>query len=490
MHLWNDYEGQTIAEAYPLEKLLRPEGRSAFFVTKNDAGARNVIRLTESLNDEHEMLERWRQVSQVHQENLVEIKSFGQTTFDGVPLAYALMESTDANLAEILAERPLTTAETTEVGISVTAALAALHESGLIHEHLEPANVLASGEVIKLRSDCVRECVGDPEFTSPATCQELKQRDVHDLGVLLLRCLTLERQWAPGTRLAAPFHLIVPRAIDGSWGLPEIAAALQPPAVLPVKPLVPEGVIPARPARSNEAGPQARVAQALSQGQERAQTVVPQQAGNTPQAAIPVTETAVPPVFAPVQESIAFPAPGPSLPVRRLEAVRSGERFSVPRSWLIGAGATILGLLLLWFLIPAKTSAPKTPSAPTADAIQTIDDAPAGPAVTAPTPAARTGTAAAVAAAGREAAGTGSGQAGWRVVCYTFTHEEQAWTRAGALRRTHNSLHPGVFAPTPRGPYLVTLGGAMSESEADAMLRRARRSGLPRDSFIRAYPRR
>jgi hypothetical protein len=252
MHLWTDYEGKTIAEAYPLEKLLRPEGRSAFFATRNGTGKPNVIRLTESLNDEHEMLERWRQVSQVHQENLVAIRSFGQTTFDGVPLAYALMEPTDANLAEILAERPLTSAETREVAISLVAALSALHDTGLIHEHIEPANVLASGEVIKLRSDCVRECAGDPEFTAP--CEVLKQRDVHDLGLLLLRCLTLEKQWNPSIRLAAPFQTVIPRALDGTWGLQEIANALQPPAIAPVKPLVPEGIVRPRPSASDLAG--------------------------------------------------------------------------------------------------------------------------------------------------------------------------------------------------------------------------------------------
>ena len=38
MQLWNDYEGRTIAEAYPLEKLLSPEGRSAYFSTANGTG--------------------------------------------------------------------------------------------------------------------------------------------------------------------------------------------------------------------------------------------------------------------------------------------------------------------------------------------------------------------------------------------------------------------------------------------------------------------
>jgi hypothetical protein len=464
MHLWNDYEGKTIAEAYPLEKLLRPEGRSAFFATKTGTGTPNIIRLTESLNDEHEMLERWRQVSQVHQENLVAINTFGQTTFDGVPLAYALMEPTDANLAEILAERPLTAAETREVAVSLVAALAALHDTGLVHEHIEPSNVLASGEVIKLRSDCVRECAGDPEFTSP--CEVLKQRDIHDLGLLLLRCLTLEKQWNPSIRLPAPFQTIIPRAIDGTWGLQEIAAALQPTTVSPVKPLVPEGVIPPRLPASDLAGPQSRIQSAIAHAQPT-------------RAASAAVQTPPAPV-SPVQESIPFPGAGTPLPLRRIHA-ETAERSSIPPSWLLG-GAVALGLLMLWFLIPSKHGAQK-PHAAT-PAIQTIDDAPAGPPLAA-SPATRPTSSLVENHALSSATIVPSG---WRVVCYTFNREDLAWTRVAALRKTHNSLHPGLFAPSSKGPYLVTIGGVMTESQAETLLKHARRSGLPRDTFTRFYP--
>src|ERR1700712_563338 len=102
MHLWSDYEGKTIADAYPLGQLIRPEGRSAFFATSNGTGVPAVIRLTESLNDEAEM----------KQEHLVTIRKYGRTKFESTPLAYALMEPSDGSLAEILRERPLTPIET------------------------------------------------------------------------------------------------------------------------------------------------------------------------------------------------------------------------------------------------------------------------------------------------------------------------------------------------------------------------------------------
>src|SRR5438309_5345936 len=119
MQLWNDYEGKTIADTYSLGPLLRPEGRSALFALPKGEEAPAVIRLTESINDEGLILSNWKRVSEVHQENLVAIKRFGETTFEGTPLAYAVMEPADANLADLLKERPLTVAETMQIATSL-----------------------------------------------------------------------------------------------------------------------------------------------------------------------------------------------------------------------------------------------------------------------------------------------------------------------------------------------------------------------------------
>src|ERR1700712_1120086 len=185
MNLWTEYEGRTVAGDYYLETLLRSEGRSAFFKTHGKTEKNEVIRLTEAHFDEDEMLNRWRQVAAVDQSNIIEIRKVGQTSFDGVALAYALLEPSDASLADVLQERPLTTVETLQVAKAVVSALTVLHSSGLVHEHIEPANVLAVDETVKLRSDCVRPCIVDMEFSTAEDCAVLRKRDVHDLGVLL-----------------------------------------------------------------------------------------------------------------------------------------------------------------------------------------------------------------------------------------------------------------------------------------------------------------
>ncbi|MDP9039074.1 MAG: SPOR domain-containing protein, partial [Acidobacteriota bacterium] len=91
------------------------------------------------------------------------------------------------------------------------------------------------------------------------------------------------------------------------------------------------------------------------------------------------------------------------------------------------------------------------------------------------------------ATAERSAAAATRLQPGWYVVAYTFNHQEQALKRASAIVRRYPFLHPEVIAPNGRTPYLIALGGAMSRNEAETIRERARRVGLPRDTFVRNY---
>ncbi len=459
--LWNDYEGKTIAEVYPLEKLLRPEGRSAFFVTYASDGAAEVIRITESLNDEEEMLDRWRQVSAVRQANLVEIRTFGVTTFDGVPLTYAVMEGTDGSLAEILQERPLTTAETMQVATSVMAALTALHAIGLVHEHLEPASVVATGEVVKLRSDCIRACLVDAENDAQSTCDQLQRRDVHDVAVLLLQCLTLERQWTSAMRLPPPFEQVIRRGLDGTWGLAEMMRALERPAQT-----VPAEAVPVRVVGS------AAVEARSEAGPVRLSTVTePHAAIETPRPEVVSSMRAVPKMR---------PAAARRLHLRRLVAsTASGEL--VPRRWLMAGAAAFVAVLLAWFSMARTPVVRPSPWLPTPELAEPV----------APKAGATTGGSTAGSTAGAKGSGAPAVKAvmqpGWHVIAYTYLHEGQAAAKAATVTRLHPGLHAKVFAPAGREPYFVELGGGMSESEAAGVLRTARREGLPRDTFIRLY---
>jgi eukaryotic-like serine/threonine-protein kinase len=140
MNFWNDYEGKTLDEKYPLEKLLYPEGRSGFFTTSNGTGTPAVVKLTESLNDEKDTFEQWETIQRLNHPNLPAIRSYGRTLMDDTPLVFAVLEPSDASLADILKERPMTADETRQIASSTLSALRALHAAGLFHGHIEPSS--------------------------------------------------------------------------------------------------------------------------------------------------------------------------------------------------------------------------------------------------------------------------------------------------------------------------------------------------------------
>ncbi|HEY4381555.1 MAG TPA: hypothetical protein VGN01_14490 [Acidobacteriaceae bacterium] len=443
MQLWNDYEGKTIANQYSLGPLVRPEGRSALFQLAAGAEAPAIIRLTEAINDERQMLACWRLVAAVKQENLVTIKGFGETNFEGTPLTYAVMESPDANLGDLMKERPLTYQEAMQVATSLVAALTALHAKSLVHEHIDAANILAVGETVKLRTDCVRECVIEPGITTAEDCRQLVERDVQDLAALLLRALTLDRKLKPSTRLPAPFDQIIPNGLNGTWGLKEIAAALNPP-VIPTAPQRPLGF------------------------------------SETPTLAEPTPSH---PGSAAVVEEEIDPADKALLYRRRNQ---TGTVPFTQRGSLWAALAVVAVIALALFLranikpanSPQATAAPATAAPATAasePARQVIAKNTAAPALVSHDVAQPT------------AASPAHMQPGWYVVAYTFNHAEQAAIRAAAIAKKNSSLRPQVIAPGGHAPFLVALGGPMTRPEAESTRNLARQAGMPRDTFVQNY---
>jgi hypothetical protein len=436
MQLWNEYEGRIVADQFPLKTLLEPEGRSAFFATTNGSGAAAVIRLIEAHFDEPEILGRWSAVAKVDQPNLVRLKKFGQTTLDETALLYVVMEPTDASLADILKERALTPQETRQVATSLVPALEALHAHNLVHEHLEAANVLAVGEVVKLRSDCIREA---PEGAEAAAS---KARDVQGLATVLLQSLTLRRDLAAGTTLPAPFHEIVTNGLSGAWGLAQIAAALTP-ATAPKQAAPPASAPSAK--ESKESNPA-------------------------------------------VESTTYTPSPSPE-PGRRVvapvAAVDEPRRF-LP--WTTIAAALILAIFIGWhFLhkspapIPTLATMPSQPASASSSASSTSNAAPANAASSAD-------SATSSVPSNKAASISTNARTQWRVVAYTYNHQNQAQDKVAQILSKHPALTPEVFAPKGHAPYLVTVGGAMDRDAALAFRRRARGEGLPRDTYAQNFP--
>lgn len=436
MELWTEYEGRTIDGSFPLKKLVLPQGRSAFFSTANGKGEPILIRLVACHFDEEEILTRWRAVQALNHPNFLRLERYGQLELDQTKVVYAAFERTDANLGQVISQGCLSVTDVRQLGESLASALQMLHANGFVHEHVDPEGVFAVGETVKLRTDCIRETPEGEEG------RQAKQRDVHDMATVLLRALTQERTLeaaaARGRVLRAPFDRIVPNALNGTWGLAEVAAALRP------------------------AEPSARAA-----------TAVP----NTPPPAAPPKAAATKPASVPAENPAKRTSDeDDTLPAAlRNQSVSDvwGEEEEGKKKWMGAAVLAALVLILMlagWSVYHHRAARAATGSAAAAPVAHRAP-------MPAPPPSART-TAPPAHTATREQ---------WRVVVYTYDHQEQARKKAAQLAQSHPTLRPSVFSPSGHAPYLVTIGGALDRTAAYALAHKARALGLPRDSYARNY---
>lgn len=443
MELWTEYEGKTIDGAFPLKKLLAPEGRSAFFSTSNGNGDPVLIRLIESHFDADEILARWQGVQALGHPNLLRLDQYSQVPMDGTTVIYAVMEPVEANLAAVVSGQRLTVQETIQLATSVSSALDVLHTHGFVHEHIEPANIFAVGDVVKLRSDCIREA---PEGEKGA---QSKRRDIHDLGIVLLQALTQEHSLAAATNqlpLPSPFDHIVRKSVSGEWGIAEIRAALQ-----------------------TQKRPAAPLAAPVSNPQRIAVEAPPVAATKpviTAKAAEPESETSV---DARSRDRYRVPAGDGA----RKTGLRNG-------SIIAAALAVILIVWLSWHFAHRGSQNGKAaiqPNAKPAHAPAPV----APPPISKPDPSTGPGH---QAAQNTEVA---TSHSQWRVVAYTYNHADQAQKKSATVAQQHPELRPEVFTPTGHAPYLVTVGGSMNRDDALAFAQKARSLGLPRDTYAQNY---
>jgi hypothetical protein len=439
MDLWTEFEGVTIDSAYSLNKLLETEGRSAFFSTFNAGGEPVLIRIIECHFDEDEILARWRGVQTLGHPNFLRIDRFGQFLIEGddITAVYAVFERVDANLGQVLEKGCLSAADAAQIGLSIASALDTLHTHGFVHEHVEPRNIYAVGETVKLRSDCVRET---PEGEAGI---DARRCDARDLAFVLMQVLLGMRQASSAQQsiVPAPFDEIVRNGMSGEWGLEEMRAALtslKSPNGSPRKASAPRP-LPSAAATATSNGFDAAPlppSQIAAQGGPRP--------GPRPEPHIPF--------------------PGPKSKPFELSTLLSDLPHDL-RRWI--AAGTLLAVVVLigWMFLRGinRHLAAVAPSAPAAQ-VATSQVAPAPP----------------------HAAATNSGTA-WRVVAFTYNRKDQAQKKASSLARKHPDLHAEVFSPSGRSPWLVTVGGALPRDDAYSLARKASSLGLPRDTYAQNY---
>jgi hypothetical protein len=430
MHLWNDYEGKTVAGQWTLGRLLRTEGRSALFATTHEAQP-VTLRLTEALNDQAVLRERYASIQAAGDKYLVRIEEFGDAELDGTPLSYAVIEPTQESLADIVATRKLSPEETQEVATSVAGGLRALHAQGLVHGLVEPESVLAAGDSIKLRSDCARPAPApqDADLEGVVT----PRSDAVGLAGVIYRALTQGRlrDASDALQLPEPFAGIVRNTLRGTWGVSEIGAELM------------------RAGRTAQPGPPASAA-----------------------VTTPVAD-------APPAPSLGRTVAERAIPEKPVESVwQQPSRVAPERRKTIGIVAAVVVLILILFAL-FHHGAPKPAVSSAATQTQQAPRIPAAaPRVAAPR---------AAAAAAPVAAPARLGGPVWRVVAFTYNHKDQAQAKADSINRHFHGFHAAVWSRSGSRPFLVTLDGALTQKQAYGLRDHARSIGVARDVYAQDY---
>jgi serine/threonine protein kinase len=147
-----DWIGSFAAERFPLLEWLGGSQATGVFLTEwSEDSQKAVIKLVpEEDQDAAARAAAWETAATLSHPNLMKVYTHGRCEIDGVPCLYVVTEYADEVLAEILRERPLSSEETREMLGPALAALAYLHARGLVHGRLNPSNIMAAGDRLKL----------------------------------------------------------------------------------------------------------------------------------------------------------------------------------------------------------------------------------------------------------------------------------------------------------------------------------------------------
>jgi eukaryotic-like serine/threonine-protein kinase len=250
------WEGQIVEGTFPLRQYLGGTDHSAVFLTEFGEGVpqKAAIKLYPADPATADLqLSSWESAAQLSHPNLLQLHRSGRCRIDGNDLLYLVMEYAEEDLSQILPQRALSTEETRDMLGPVLDALQYLHGKGFVHGDLKPANILASGDHLKLSSDAIsrigealsglrRAGVYDPPEAVSGSGKPAG--DVWSLGTALVEVLTQKLpEWQPGphrepvvpANIPSPFQEIARECLrlepDRRISIAEIGARLNPRSV-------------------------------------------------------------------------------------------------------------------------------------------------------------------------------------------------------------------------------------------------------------------
>lgn len=201
---WKQWEGRNVHGRFPLKSYLGGSDHSAVFLTLVQGGtgdsAKAAIKLLSAdPADAEEQLRQWQAARELNHPNLIRIFGSGRCELDGTELLYVVMECAEENLSQILPERALTAEEARAMLPPLLKALQYVHDKGFVHGHIQPSNILAAGDQVKLSSDALG-ATGEKRSGAAATSAYdppeaatgaiSAAADVWQLGMTLIEVLT------------------------------------------------------------------------------------------------------------------------------------------------------------------------------------------------------------------------------------------------------------------------------------------------------------
>jgi hypothetical protein len=491
MQFWNELEGQTLDGRYPLRRLIRSEGRSAWFetATGESQNGRATICVTEALTDADEVAARLQAAQQVKHPNLVAITQIGQASIEDTVLVFAVMEPIEQSLSDVLQNQPLSPEEGREVAEAMVGALTAIHQAGMSHGHVEAASVLATADTVKLRSDCLQANTAS------------QAEDVAGIGTTLFHAFTQRKALtatdAQINRIPSPFAEIIRNSFSRRWTLAQIANALKPAvtATAPVAPTPPPVPSPATrpvpPPPATRPAPPAPVPPPAAAAPDAVAALFEPVSANVAPQVPPVAEQPVIPAPPPPPPPAPAPNPARTRPVEQslplpFQEVEEPEPVAKKKPVALYAIVAAVVLAILGWLLFRPSHAPAPAPAQTQAAAPATSSVPA-PATPKPAPAARKPAAA---LPSKAAAAAAAGHPVWRVVAYTYRSQTLAESMVSKINQMHPDLKAEILRPQGKSTaYLVVLGGVMDHDQASKTESKAKHDGLPEDIYVQNFSR-
>ncbi len=199
------WEGRTVDGRFPLQCYSGGSDHSAVFLTVRQSAAgdseKAAIKLIPAPADAEKQLLRWKLAGELNHPNWIRIFEAGSCQLDNTDLLYVVEEYAEENLSQILPERALTAEEVRALLPPVLRALQFVHDRGFVHGHIQPSNILAIGDQVKLSSDALdvpgenSPRAGAPSAYDPPEAPTVPgavstAADVWQLGLTLVEVLT------------------------------------------------------------------------------------------------------------------------------------------------------------------------------------------------------------------------------------------------------------------------------------------------------------